>query len=532
MSDSFALRHLGISAAAVLALALSACRGGGGGGPVAELAAAPASEGAAGPVDRDSAAAGAAPRAGEGGGSPPVEPGAGEGEPGAPVGEAPGVGGPSAPGGGSTSSGAAMWHVFGEVGAGTALGDAGLVTSDELAGVSEKAVVMAATHEPDSDHWYRGYGLEVSPATAESGLWRITRREGLVYAETDSGLTQSSRLDVVNAGLYSGSIGSFRHSVEMAADVGHDALGAVTYRLERMHEIFGGNNDPLRLLVLDSEAEGANVRKWSSDGGKGAVFRHEDSGGSLWAAVTTDVSGPGDTDWLATGMWAYTPANGAAVDYWFGVFADGGEPIWDRFYNNRDSLTGVATYAGGASGVYTRPVDGSRRTDFFEADVTLTADFSARIRYVDNGRVVGHGHYGTFSGSVSNFEIADEAIAGAPVLTLEGRLSNANTKLHGYAGGRTSMSFGGDEWGGNWGIRFFGEDKDDDGAPPLSVAGTFGATVAADVSGLDPASGERRGIHPNATDLQAFVGAFGAYRTAWEDTPVRREDVEVDDPDV
>ena len=405
------------------------------------------------------------------------------------------------------------------------------MTSDELAGVSEKAVVMAAAHQPNSDHWYRGYGLEVSPATAESGLWRITG-EGLVFAETDSGLTQSSRLDVVNAGLYSGSIGSFGHSAEVAVDIGMTPLGAVTYRLERMHEIFGGNNDPLRLLVLDSEAEGANVRKWSSDGGKGAVFRHEDSGGSLWAAVTTDVSGPGDTDWLATGMWAYTPANGAAVDYWFGVFADGGEPTWDRFYNNRDSLTGVATYAGGASGVYTRPVDGSRRTDFFEADVTLTADFSARRRYVDNGRVAYYGYHGRFSGSVSNFEIVGEAIAGTPVLTLEGWLSNANTKLHGFGVGRTSMSFGGDEWVGGWGIRFFGEDKDDDGAPPLSVAGTFGATVAADVSGLDPASGERRGIRPNATGLQAFVGAFGAYRTAWEDTPVRWEDVEVDDPDL
>ncbi len=366
---------------------------------------------------------------------------------------------------------------------------------------------MAATLQPDSGNWYRSSdGLELSPRGVgydESGLWRITRR-GTVFASTDSGLTQSSRLTVVNAGLYSGSIGSFSHAAEMAVDIGHDALGAVTYRLERMHENHGGDK-PLRLLVLDSEAEGANVRKWSSDGGKGAVFRRDDSGGSLWAVVTTDVSGAGDTDWLATGMWAWTPANGAAEDYWFGVFADGGEPVQDRFYRNSDSLTGVATYAGSASGVYTRPVDGAARNDFFEADVTLTADFSARKRYSYAGEV---------SGSVSGFEIAGAAIAGAPVLTLEGWINvSGGGASPGTVRGRTSMSFGGNEWTGRWGSQFFG--RDDDGGAPSSIAGTFGVAV-------DPPDWLlRRDKIPNSTAFQAFVGAFGAYRTAWEDTPVR-----------
>ena len=514
MSDSFAFRQFGVSAAAVFALALSAC-GGGGGGSAAELAAAPTSEtgpGAA-PADGDSAAAGAPPGAGEGGGgSPPVEerlavepgaeapgPGAENPGPGVSAGEGPGAGAPAAPGGGSTSSGAAMWHVFGE--AGTGEGAAALVTSDELAGVSAKAIFTTVARYAKNGslsgsgfNGYRQRPFRKIDGYDESGLWRLKARRGddLIWARADSGMTQSSR-------------GSFADDDQMAVGIGHDAVGAVTYKLARAHAVHG-SGELLNMWVLDSEAEGANVRKWSSDGGKGAVFRRDDSGGSLWAVVTTDVSGAGDTDWLATGMWAWTPANGAAEDYWFGVFADGGEPVQDRFYNYKGSdLTGVATYAGSASGVYTRPVDGAARNDFFEADVTLTADFSARKRYSYAGEV---------SGSVSGFEIAGAAIAGAPVLTLEGWINvSGGGASPGTVRGKTSMSFGGNEWTGRWGSQFFG--RDDDGGAPSSIAGTFGVAV-------DPPDWLlRRDRIPNSTAFQAFVGAFAAYRTAWEDTPVR-----------
>ena len=101
MPGSFALRQLGISAAAAFALALSAC---GGGGPAAELAAAPASEG---------------------GGSPPVERRLSV-----------------VPGGGSASPSAAAWHVFGE--AGTGPNGAALVTAGDLAGISTTSLIYAA----------------------------------------------------------------------------------------------------------------------------------------------------------------------------------------------------------------------------------------------------------------------------------------------------------------------------------------------------------------------------------------------------
>ena len=317
----------------------------------------------------------------------------------------------------------------------------------------------------------------------------------------DSGVTQSSR-------------GSFADDDQMAVGIGHDAVGAVTYKLARAHAVHGtvrGFRLPLNVWALDSEAEGANVRKWSSDGGKGAVFRRDDSGGSLWAVVTTDVSGPGDTDWLATGMWAWTPANSVAGDYWFGVFADGGDRIESGFYSNESygviGFTGMATYAGGASGVYTRPVDGAQRNDFFEADVTLTADFSAKKS---------DWHAGEVSGSVSGFEIAGAAIVGAPVLTLEGSIVESVGNGGGGGGmvkGQTSMSFGGNEWTGLWGSQFYGRD---DGGAPSSIAGTFGAMVDAPNTLLD------RSEIPDAAAYRAFVGAFAAYRTAWEDTPVRQ----------
>ena len=160
MPDSFALRHLGISAAAVFALALSAC---GGGGPAAELAVAPASEAGAAstPADGESAAAGAPPRAGEGGGSPPVEPVAEAPEPGVPVGGGLGAGGPSAPGGGSTSPSAAAWHVFGEVGTGP--GGGALVTAEDLAGISTTSLIYAGNTSPHTgayvakDVWGDGF---------------------------------------------------------------------------------------------------------------------------------------------------------------------------------------------------------------------------------------------------------------------------------------------------------------------------------------------------------------------------------------
>ena len=506
MSDSFAFRPFGVSAAAVLALALSACGGGGGGGSAAQLAAAPASAGGAAPVDGNSAAAGAPPGAGEGGGSAPVEerlsvePGAGEDEPGVPVGEGEGAGeGGGAPGGGSASPSGAAWHVFGEVGTGG--NGAALVASSDLAALPVEGIAWSAvTSHPE-------YGDIVGRRNApypkldnrrdETGLWIDGAQEGWdgVYRNADSGVSQSS-LTLPRLG------GNRNGSGAIAVGLGRDANGGVSYKLSYSY-VLENSGSLLESWILDSEAAGANVRKLSSGGGKGAVFRREDSDGNLWAIVTTDVANAGDTDWLATGMWAWTPADGAARAHRFGVFAAGGDPFEHSgggLDSHPEALTGVATYAGGASGVYTRPVDGAQRTDFFEADVTLSADFSADP--------VGSG-VGLMSGSVSGFEVAGAALAGNPVLTLNETELGAQGSTAGSGVGRTSMNFDGNAWAGSWGGQFFGKDAAE---IPLSVAGTFGAAAGGD-----------RGRIGSGDDHRAFVGAFTADRTAYEDTPERPE---------
>ena len=482
MYDLFALRRLGISAAAaVLALALSACGGGGGGGSPAELAAAPASgNGGAAPADGNSAAAGAPPGAGEGGGSPPVEsapvesapvePGAGDPAPGVPVGEAPGAGGPAAPGRGSASPSGAAWHVFGEVGTGPNGG--ALVTAEDLAGIRTMALFYASKGASPG-RWASG---DV-PNISQSDAW-------------------------LARGSYPG----------MAVRVGHNDAGQVSYDLT-----YRESSPSSESWTLDSEAAGTNVRRWSSGGQKGAMFRRETDAGNLWAAVATDISGPGDTDWLATGVWAYAPAGGpqtrrlpgwgtdSSSGYRFGVFADGGDPFRS---SGLAGLTGTATYEGDAAGIYTRqtgawiPDDyfytkASRSNRFFTADATLTVDFSGGTGY----------RAGSAAGRIHNIEIDGTPFAGNPDITLVGgRVNGLDVNGVMIRDNRTADIITENEvWRGRWIAALFG--NPDTGAAgadrsPGSVAGTFGV---------------RRQAGARPTD--AFIGAFVAHRTAWTEAP-------------
>ena len=477
MSDSFAFRQFGVSAAAVLALALSACGGGGGGGSPTQLAAAPASEGGAG----------APPRAGDGGGGSlpveerlSVEPGAEEDEPDAPVGEAPGAGGPAAPGGGSASPSGAAWHVFGDVGTGP--NGAALVTAEDLAGLSATALNYASNTQPNHDFpdWHS-----------------VSQADGLATRFAPS---------------------------DMTVRVGHNDGGQVSYGLT-YNESRGARDNPTYAWewTFDSETAGTNVRRVSSDGGQGAMFRRETDAGNLWTAVATDISGPGDTDWLATGVWAYAPAGGPGPDtgrdwsrgYRFGVFAGGGEPYGGDLESVARAslvtgLTGAATYEGGASGVWSRrtgATEATRRNDLFSADATLTIDFSAKPPYSE----------GVATGRIHDMEIGGTPIAGNPEIVLSGGQVFGNGQIDSFGrDGTTRMTFdgvpkAGGVTGWSWGAGLFG-----DPAPgatgadrlPESVAGTFGAV-----------SGVRAGGRNRRPDGDYVVGAFAAHRTAWTDAP-------------
>ena len=447
MSDSFALRQFGVSAAAAFALALSAC---GGGGSAAERAAAPASGGG-----------GAAPADGEGGGAnPPGEP--------APV----------EPGGGSASPSAAAWHVFGEIGTGPNGGT--LVTAEDLAGLSAMSLRGSSMGADTGSHvveYVWGGDDTHSPDLSQSDAWRPRAN--------DAGLR---------------------------ARVGHNDAGQVSYGLDYAEGSFGVEG---RTWVteyrweFDSEAEGTNIRRLGSDGRQGALFRRETDAGNLWAAVATDISGPGDTDWLATGVWAYVPRQAPPSQYLtdtrghrFGVFADGGDPFLASSRASAE-LTGTATYEGDAAGVYSRlagATEATRRNDLFSADATLTIDFSADAD--------GSGYSAT--GRIHNIAIDGTLIAGNPEITLsEGVLSGGNPYVaitSDFSG--ESMTFDGASWGGDWQAALFGNPVPGatTGADrlPGSVAGTF-SMITRHAVVRAPAG--------------AFVGAFGAHRTAWTDAP-------------
>ena len=562
MFDSFAFRRFGVPAAAVLALALSACGSGGGGGPSSEVAAAPASgtgpgvesppaggdvaavdapprageesgggrppvesapvesetenagpgvsvgeapgagapapaapasEGGAAPAARESAAAGAPPGAGEGGGGSlpveerlSVEPGAGEAEPGVPVGGGPGEGGGAAPGGGTAASpSGAAWHVFGEVGTGG--NGAALVTAEDLSGISTAALDYASNTG-------RGYG---PPYPDWNNGHSVSQADGLPARSAAN---------------------------DMAVRVGHNGAGQVSYGLTYNERRRARDTYPAYAWrwTFDSETAGTNVRRLGSGGGQGAMFRRETDAGTLWAAVATDISGPGDTDWLATGVWAYAPAGGAqepssgwdwSQGYRFGVFAGGGEPYGGNLDSDARAslitgLTGAATYEGGASGVYSRrtgATEATRRNDLFSADATLTIDFSAKPPHSE----------GVATGRIHDMEIGGTPIAGNPEIALSGGQVFGNGMIDSFGrDGTTSMTFDGVSWGAGggwaWGARLFGSPAPGaTGADrlPGSVAGTFGV-------GRGVRSGWERRL-----DGDYVVGAFAAHRTAWTDAP-------------
>ena len=184
-----------------------------------------------------------------------------------------------------------------------------------------------------------------------------------------------------------------------------------------------------------------------------------------------------DADYLSGGFWMIVPDDASSVsDYQFGAFADGSDPF---VQSNLRTVTGVATYDGDATGVYSGTAGGSTNIGYFDADVRLTANFGDA-----NG-------LGTISGSMTNFEVDGERT--------DDNLSLGTARI----GSQNSGFFTGDMSGvddegslrGNWGGQFFGNDEPD--GKPGSVGGTFGGTYT---------------YTDSAQGTATFVGAFGAQK--------------------
>ena len=227
-------------------------------------------------------------------------------------------------------------------------------------------------------------------------------------------------------------------------------------------------------------------RSWTGpDGERAQRFSQNIPGGELKLFVRTDRADWSDTDWLATGMW-WTRTTSAPYTS-FGVFADGGDPF-DR--NDILPLTGTATYAGVAHGVFSygtdTPLD-QRASSFpgtnllFEGNASLTADFgSARAGGSVSGRI-----YNMKSGSAPG---AAEYAPGFPEITLGDASLGGLGGLFGGGGslpranfeGAASMTYAGRSYSGHWGGQFFGNAAAGAAgadARPGSAAGTFGVTA-------------------------------------------------------
>ena len=385
-------------------------------------------------------------------------------------------------------------------------------------GISASAISDAAGTTPRDGEAERWYQCPNDPCGAFSRRdasrlwweqsWHGSNSQFIKIRRAESDLPDSTGY-AVGYGITQSARGGAITDDSIAVALGHDSDGNVTYKVGYTHAPSFGVLDRWTFdstttnAVFESiSSAGANagtvsqsVREWSTAGSKGVLFSARPAGASdVWLAVSTDITGASDTDWLATGLWALTPSSGAAGEYRFGVFADGSDPysVWNI---NRDPPTGTATYNGDASGIFHRRPRGRRDNGqhfyydlrmgtFFDADVTLTANFDRK----------------RLSGTIDNFTSPEGwAIRSRtyrqPTLTLEAAnwgWITANGAAH--IAGDTSMTWDTDTWSGKWGARFYGNPTTPTARKPGSVAGTFGATTG---------SGD---------SSRTFIGAFSAHR--------------------
>ena len=286
------------------------------------------------------------------------------------------------------------------------------------------------------------------------------QRSRVAY-EAASGVSQSSR-------GASGRVGDRVH-----AEVGWSGSDP-TFRVE----LRDGTSGPLTHWAFDSESPNRPAgyfTRWTAPdgaahGGRGGAFRSGvPGGGNMWLFVRTDRTGAADTDWLATGMW-WASTTSAPYGF-FGVFADGGDPV----HGNVLSLAGTATYTGAAHGLFSYyfedDVAGDEHYTLFQGTARLAADFG------------GASAHGSVSGRIDGMKSGDRLIPQAPAITLgEASLDhNAGRHLHpGAFTGSASMTYAGENYSGKWGGQFFGNaaaGAAGAGAHPSSAAGTFGVAA-------------------------------------------------------
>ena len=166
----------------------------------------------------------------------------------------------------------------------------------------------------------------------------------------------------------------------------------------------------------------------------------------------------GATDWLAGGLWTFTPDLSLPSDtpgnqYEVGAFVAGGRPL-----EIGAEVTGEATYAGSAFGLYSRGSGNTAVVDEFDAAVEIRAQF---------------GSAPTLSGSVTRFRTRGGDWNGSLSL-------GSATVAEGESGfrGLVNGELNGHEFDGAWSSRFYAVSASDAVSRPGYAAGTFAAEGA------------------------------------------------------
>ena len=244
---------------------------------------------------------------------------------------------------------------------------------------------------------------------------------------------------------------------------------------------------------LEIEPGGPNTGYYPSSGT--VVFTPSD--GSSPEMFSATASAPvAVVDYLAFGTWQYVPEDVEDTDsFQFGVFAGGGD-LFDA--TNGAALTGTATYVGDAIGMYSSRV----YSDYLD-DTPLPSTRSAPIAQTSP---VPFPITGSFTADVTLTADFDMSVLGGQVhgITYDDGGSLADIYLQetaigdvgmfGAIGSASDTASGRGYLNGEWSAAFFGNDPTDPTAHPTGVAGTFGVATANEFEGY------------------GLVGAFGAHR--------------------
>jgi len=201
-------------------------------------------------------------------------------------------------------------------------------------------------------------------------------------------------------------------------------------------------------------------------------------GGQYFLGILTDSDltdgsfSPGsDNDFVAAGYWLHVPDSGSTLDVSFGAFSDGGNPFPYTGSEAAAITNSSAVYSGVAVGAYCECADSAMESgniDLFEANVTLTADFSSNM----------------ISGTVTDFQV--DGNPHERTINLQSASISTASGNGGFFTGDTLLSGADDQGDGEWGGVFHGAVSGV--TAPGSAAGTFGVS----------------------NDTLSYLGAFGA----------------------